>query len=88
MAKFVYKFQEGGAMPQDAPAPEAQGAPAEGGQQGGDPLQQMIEMAMQAVQTQDGQLALQVCEMLLEVAGVSGQGGAQAYRMGGRLMRR
>ena len=85
MSKLVNFFQEGGEM---APAPEEQAQAAAPAEAGGDPLQQLLQMAMQAVNTQDGQLALQVCEMLLEIAGASGQGAAQAYRNGGILMRK
>lgn len=73
---------------------EAGGAPAGGG----DPMQQIIEGAMQAVQSGDGNLALQVCQMLVQLA-TGGQGGAPeegaapaegepVYRRGGRLVRR
>lgn len=77
-------MQEGGAVEQ---APEEQ-AVAQAPEQGGDPLEQILSMAMEAVNNQDGQMALQVCGMLLEVAGMSGQGAAQAYRKGGVLMRK
>lgn len=78
-------MQEGGAVEQ-APEEQAAQAPEQG--QGGDPLEQILSMAMEAVNNQDGQMALQVCGMLLEVAGMSGQGAAQAYRKGGVLMRK
>lgn len=52
---YIKKFQEGGAAPAAAPA----GAPA-GGEQ--DPIQMLAEMAMQALQGQDCQMAMQVCE--------------------------
>lgn len=81
--KFVKKFQEGGPVEQ-------------GGQQ--DPQAVLLQGAQQAVQNQDCQTAIQVCQMLLEMMG--GGGGEQApapapeeqgepvYRMGGRLVRR
>ena len=87
LEKEVKKFQEGGAMPAES-APASQEA-------GGDPMQQILQAAMQAVQNNDGQLALQVCAALVQLA----QGGAGApsgapegapegepvYRKGGRL---
>lgn len=93
--KNIGKFQEGGAMPPQDPA-MAQG--------GGDPMQEILMGCQQAVETQDCQIALQVCQIMLEMAG----GGAPAeaapapapapapaeaqgepvYRRGGRLVRR
>lgn len=58
------KFQEGGPMP--APAP------AEGG--AGDPVQELAMMAQQALEAQDCQAAMQVCDGLLQLI----SGGAQA----------
>ena len=94
----VNKLQEGGTapMPADnggAPVPP-QGQPAP--EQGGDPMQQILQGAMQAVQTNDGNLALQVCAALVQVAqgGAGAPAGAPAegapegepvYRKGGRL---
>ena len=62
------KFQVGGQMPQEgaAPAPEQQG--------GGDPMAQSMQAAAEAAQSGNCDLALQVCQMLLELAG----GGAPA----------
>ena len=91
--KLGRKFQEGGAMPAGAPAAAPQG--------GEDPMAMLMQGAEQALQTQDCQIAMQVCQMLLELAG----GGAPAeaapaeaapapaegepvYRRGGRLVRR
>lgn len=91
--KLGRKFQEGGAMPAGA-APQG----PEGGQ---DPMAMLMQGAQQAIQTQDCQIAMQVCQMLLELAG----GGAPAeaapaeaapapaegepvYRRGGKLLRR
>lgn len=101
----VRKFQEGGAMapeeagapmPEEAAAPEA-GAPAGGG----DPMQmlmQLAQMAMQALQSQDANMAMQVCEGLVQfIQMVQGGGEAGAapeeqgepvYRRGGTLVRR
>lgn len=93
--KIVSKFQEGG----QAPAPEAaaaapQGAPQEGAPQGGeDPLVQLAQMAMQALQGQDCQMMAQVCEAFVQMAQGAG-GGEQApqeapvYKKGGVLVKR
>lgn len=92
----VEKFQEGGA----APAPEAQAgapAPAEGGQ---DPIAQLVQLAQQALSSQDCQAAMAVCDGLLQVLqGAQGGGaeggapagpeqGAPVYRKGGKLAKR
>ena len=53
----VKKYQEGGS----APVPAAPAGP-QGGQ---DPLQMLGEMAAQALQAQDCQAAMQVCEGFL-----------------------
>ena len=52
-------LQEGGEMPAGAGAQE---------QQAQDPMQQLVQMAAQAVQNNDGQLALQVCQNLVQAA--------------------
>lgn len=86
----ILRFQEGGEMPQqEAPMPE-EAAPAP--EQGGDPMEQILQAAAQAVQNQDANLALQVCQTLVQMAG---GGGAPVeapqeqpvYRKGGRLVR-
>lgn len=90
--QFIKKFQEGGA----APAPEA-AAPQQDGE---DPTAMLMQGAQQAVQNQDCQIAIQVCQMVLEMLGGGGapeQGGAPesapvsegqpVYRRGGRLIR-
>ena len=91
--KLGRKFQEGGAMPAGAPAAAPQG--------GEDPMAMLMQGAEQAVSAQDCEIAMQVCQMLLELAG----GGAPAeaapaeaapapaegepvYRRGGKLLRR
>ena len=87
--QFIKKFQEGGA----APAPEA-AAPQQGGE---DPTAMLMQGAKQAVQNQDCQIAIQVCQMVLEMLGGAPEeaGGPEAapqsepvYRRGGRLVRR
>lgn len=86
--KFTKYLQEGGVAPETTPA---ETAPTEE-QTGGSPEEQIIQAAAQAVQTQDANLALQVCQALVEMAG----GGAEAtpaapegqqpvYRKGGKL---
>ena len=101
--KNINKFQDGGAMPPQggaAPAPEAPeagGAPAGGG----DPLMQLAQMAMQALQSGDCNAAMQVCQafvqLLQQAQGGAPEGGAPegeapqgepVYRAGGRLVRR
>lgn len=95
--KFRNKFQEGGPMPGD---PAAQGG-APMGPEGGDPMAQLVQGAQQAVQSGDCDTALQVCQMLLELAGGGGAPAPEAeeaapapaegepvYRAGGRLVRR
>lgn len=92
----VAKFQEGGAasMP---PAPEEQpaapGASPEAG--GGDPIMQLAQMAQQALQTGDGQLALSVCEgflqLIQQMAGGAPQEAPQGepvFKSGGKIVRR
>lgn len=94
--KSVYKFQEGGAMPAEAPmeagaAPE-EGAPMEAG--GQDPMMMLGEAAVQALQSQDCQMAMQVCQgivaLLQQMSGgaPAEQQGEPVFRKGGRLVRR
>ena len=97
MKVFVKKFQDGGVV-----APETQGAvaPQEGTapapEQGGeDPLMQIAQMAAQALQTQDCQAAMQVCNAFMQIV-QQAQGGAPqeapqgepVYRRGGTLVKR
>ena len=71
-------MQQGGPAPapQDAPAAApAEGAPVEGGApEGGgqDPMAQILQVAAQAVQTQNCEAAMAVCQALMQIA----QGGA------------
>ena len=62
--KLGRKYQEGGAMPA--------GAAPQGPQGGEDPMAMLLQGAQQAVQAQDCQIAMQVCQMLLELAGGGG----------------
>lgn len=98
----IRKFQDGGAMgapmeeqaPQEMPAEGA--APQEAPQGGGDPLMQVAQLAMQALQSQDCQAAMQVCQIFLQlIEQAQGGGGATpapqgepVYRRGGILVRR
>lgn len=58
-----YRFNRARRYQAGGPAPEAGG---------GDPMQQIIQAAIQAVQSNDPQLAMQVCQVLVQLA----QGGA------------
>lgn len=91
--KFGRKFQAGGPMP-------AQGAP-QAPQGGEDPQAMLLQGAQQAVQGQDCEIAMQVCQMLIEALGGGAQQqpapqeaapapaeGEPVYRRGGRLVRR
>lgn len=65
------RYQVGGPM-EEAPMEEAPaGAPAEGAApEGGeqDPLMQILQVAAQAVQTQNCEAAMAVCQALLQIA--------------------
>ena len=70
----VQKFQMGGPMPQEAPveepvqegsAPIQEQAPEQEGQQ--DPMMMLAQMSAQALQSQDCQIAMQVCQAFLEI---------------------
>ena len=90
--KHIGKFQEGGAMPPQDPAME---------QGGGDPMQEILMGCQEAVETQNCEIALEICGMLLEMAG-GGEAPAEeapapapeqadsepVYRKGGKLVRR
>ena len=95
------KFQVGGTMPAGAPAAEPTvggGAPVDetaadqGGEQ--DPIMMLAQMSAQAIQAQDCQMAMQVCQAFLEIVQQM-QGGAPeepqgepVFRKGGTLVRR
>ena len=84
--KRTQKFQEGGAMP----APEA--APAEAAPQGGDPMEQVYQMAAEIVQQLGPDAAAMLAQAIMEML----QGGAEAaapqgepvYKKGGKLIGR
>ena len=85
-------LQEGGAMPAGAAAQ----------QQAQDPMEQIVAMAAQALQNNDPNLAMQVCDAIVQIAQgaapAGAEGGAPAegmpaegepvYRRGGKLVRR
>lgn len=99
--KETRKFQVGGQMPAGAPAEEPtaggqapvdQPAPEQGGEQ--DPIMMLAEMSAQALQAEDCQMAMQVCQAFLEIVQQM-QGGAPeepqgepVFRKGGTLVRR
>lgn len=87
------KFQEGGQMPVEEPAMAAEQAPAEAAPADGadqDPLMQLAQMAMQALHSQDCNLAMQVCQMFVKMlqqaqGAPQEQPGEPVYRKGGRF---
>ncbi len=92
----IRKHQQGGEMaPAEEPmAPEAapaEGAPADGGQ---DPMMMLAEAAAQALQAQDCQIAMQVCQGLMALVQQMGGGAPQepqgepVFKKGGVLLRR
>lgn len=97
--KSIKRFQQGGPVIQEEPVVEEapveggmEEAPAEGGEQ--NPLVMLAQGAMQALQNQDCQMAMQVCQGLLQVL-QSMQGpapqeaqGKPVFRKGGVLIRR
>lgn len=105
----IRRFQMGGPMgPEEVPAEGApmEGAPAEGGmpegpapapEEGGgqDPIMMLAQMSAQALQAQDCQMAMQVCQAFLEIIQQMQGGGAPeepqgepVFRRGGVLVRR
>lgn len=92
--KITRKFQTGGAMPAEQAAPETttEQAPVENQEQ--DPIMMLAQAAAQALQNQDCEVAMSVCQAFLEIVQQM-QGGAPAeapaepvYRAGGKLVRR
>ena len=86
----IAKFQEGGVTP----APQEPGMAPEQAKGGGDPIMQLAQMAQQALQSGDGQLALQVCEAFLQlIQQMAGQQeaapqGEPVFRKGGVIVKR
>ena len=85
--QMISKFQEGGEVPapEQAPAPE----------QGGSPEEQIMMACQQALETQDCNLAMQVCQAIMQMLGggapqeapAAPAGQEPVYRRGGRLIR-
>lgn len=84
----VQRFQMGGPMQQEAPveepmqtgeAPVQEQAPEQGEQQ--DPMMMLAQMSAQALQNQDCQMAMQVCQAFLEILQQM-QGGAPEQSQG------
>lgn len=94
LRRNISKFQEGGAMPMEDPAMAEGQTMTEGPapQGGGDPIEELIMAAMQAVETQDCEVALGVCQVLAELAMQQGGGDApqepQFAKQGAKLVRR
>lgn len=100
----IKKLQEGGATPTPAdqgvaaPAGQPTGAPAGNGapDAGADPIMQLAQMAQQALQTGDGQMALAVCEGFLQlISQMAGEAGAApapqgepVFKKGGKIVKR
>lgn len=86
--QLIGKFQEGGVAPEAAPVEETPAAP----KQGGDPMEQILAACQQVVETQDCQLAIQVAQAILQMAGggapaqpAAPEGQAPVYGKGGTL---
>lgn len=60
----ISRFQQGGAAP--VPQDPAEGAPE--GAQAGNPMEQILQVAAQAVQTGNCEAALAVCQTLMSAA--------------------
>lgn len=89
----ILRFQQGGAAPapeeQESAAPEQGGTPEQGG---GDPVAQLAQIAQEALQSQNCEAAMAVCEGFLQLlsGGAGGQEpapeqGQPVYRKGGKL---
>lgn len=98
--KSIKRFQQGGPMMQDA-APMEEEMPAEGTptaeaptEEPQNPLLMLAEGAVQALQNQDCQIAMQVCQGLLQVlqsaqqAAPTEPAGEPVFRKGGVLIKR
>ena len=85
MVKFR-KFQQGGEMEAPQNADQAQ----EQGQGGGDPLMQLAQIAVQALENQDCNMAMQVCQGFVQMiqSAAPEQPSEPVYRRGGTLVRR
>lgn len=93
--KSVKKFQQGGEIPADeSVAPQNAPAEAPAEEAGQDPIMMLAQAAAQALQTQECQIAMQVCQGLVSlVQQMSGSmpqetQGEPVFRKGGVLLRR
>lgn len=89
--QYVPKFQEGGEMAPPVEDPNAAPAPEQGGE---DPAQQLLAACQQVLETQDCQLAMQVCQAVIQMLGGGAPAGPEApadqapvYKKGGRLVK-
>lgn len=79
----VQKFQQGGAMTQ---APEQQQAAAPSPEE---VMQAIVAGAQEAVQTGNAELALQVCQAIVEMAGTQAPQEAPVYqKCGGKMVKK
>ena len=85
------KFQEGGAMPPAEGGMPQEAAPQEA-QGGQDPVAMLAQMAQQALQSKDANMAFQVCQGFLELIQQMSQGqgeqqaqGEPVYKKGGKI---
>lgn len=75
----IKKFQAGGAMAPPAGPDAGAGAPPAGPDQGGAPQGGDIEsMIAEYAQTRDPQLAVAICDQIVQMMAQGGQGGAPA----------
>ena len=99
--KQIKKFQVGGQMTPEAPveeptveggAPVEEATPEQGG--GQNPIMMLAQMSAQALQSQDCQMAMQVCQAFMEIVQqMQGEAPAEpqgepVFRKGGILVRR
>lgn len=91
------KFQQGGAVPtEEAPVNEAAPVTEQAPQEAQDPVMQLAQMAMQALQSGDCNTAMQVCQGFVQLIQSAQQGGGApapeqsepVYRKGGVLVKR
>ena len=84
--KNIKKHQMGGQMAPENAAPEN---PEQNVQ---DPLMQLAQMAAQALQSQDCNMAMQICQALVEIAQQASAPeeapGEPVFAKGGKLLRR
>lgn len=86
--KNIKKHQMGGQMTPETAAPEnPEVAPEQNAQ---DPLMQLAQMAAQALQNQDCNIAMQICQALVEIAQQAPEEapGEPVFAKGGKLLRR